>query len=345
MAGPPNAILAISSTDRYITNLKGNANQPFSNALEAQYNNSAPYANDFQITAPNALMNGYIEKIVISQIQLQYNLPTIVPNGNDLLAVGYEISQQSGIYNTALVSIPYGFYNPDEIAAIIQARLDVAVPLLAPWRVIYTSSAGDDFGFQVFSENSNGYRFYFPTPTQLRALLVTELEITRYLKMCKLLGFNSRDSFPSNFGQISWVAPDFLYTPYVDIYSDALTNYQRLKDTDSSTSRRKGLLSRIYLSGIGNPQLSSAAYVNQDGLIIVPSTALGCSPFVLTFDLNSPKIINWTPDTAINSLDFQMRDCYGDLLFNYDTAEQYGQVTEVFNTEFQMTLLCVEKKY
>jgi hypothetical protein len=62
---------------------------------------------------------------------------------------------------------------------------------------------------------------------------------------------------------------------------------------------------------------------------------------VLTYDLNSPKVINWTPDTAVNSLDFQLRDCYGDLLFTRVPLVGGGD-GEVFNTEFQMTLLCIE---
>ena len=341
-----NAILAISSTDRYITNLGGNANQPFSNALEAQFDNAGPYSNDFSIIAPNALMNGYIDKIKISQIQLQYNLPTIIPYGNDLLIVGYEISPQSGNFTYQQVGLPYGFYTPAEIAALLENRLSYYLPDLQPWVVSFTSSIGNDFGFSVVTNNQDGLRFFFPRPSDLRipsAYVLSEPDIIRYLKTCKLLGFNTNNGTPTDIqGQVSWAAPDFLYTPYIDIYSDALTNYQKLKDTDTSTSRRKGLIARLYLSGVGNPQTTSSAFVNQDGLIITPSTALGCNPFILTFDLNTPKIINWTPDTAVNSLDFQLRDCYGDLLFTNLPTTNPGITNEVFNTEFQMTLLCVE---
>jgi hypothetical protein len=342
-----NAILAISSTDRYITNLGGNANQPFSNTLEAQFDNAGPFSNDFSIIAPNALMNGYIDAIKISQIQLQYNLPTIIPDGNDLMIVGYETSPQSGVFAYQQIGLPYGFYTPAEIAALLETELNTYIPSLQPWVVTFTSSIGVDFGFSVLSNNQDGLTFFFPRPSDLRipsTYVLSETEITRYLKTCKLLGFNTNNGTPQVIqGQVSWAAPDFLYTPYIDIYSDALTNYQKLKDTDSSTSRRKGLITRLYLSGVGNPQITSTGFVNENSLTIVPSTALGCSPFVLTFDLNTPKIINWSPDTAVNSLDFQMRDCYGDLLFNYIPSTSPGLANEVFNTEFQMTLLCVER--
>ena len=329
MAGQPNAILAISSTDRYIANF-GNAAQPYSNTLEALYFATPPYSNDFQITAPSALMNGYIDKIIISQIQLQYNLPTIMPNINDLFVILYESAVGSASFVFYRFDIPFGFYSPDELAAMLQIQLGIYVD--SNFTVSYqqsTSVVGAVPGF-VFASNT-GRRFSFPAPNEWNN---TRSELTNSLKLYKLMGMNLVNSF-SEIEQTSSTPADFLYTPYIDIYSDALTNYQKLKDTDSSTSRRKGLIARVYLSGVGAPQAITP------GTNISPSTALGSSPFVITLDLNNPKIVNWTPDTAINSLDFQMRDCYGDLLFVYDPYAD-PEYTETFNSEFQMTLLCVE---
>jgi hypothetical protein len=346
MAGQPNAILAISSTDRYITYSGGKANQPRSDSLLAQYNARGPYSNDFSITAPGALMNGYIDKIVISQIQLQYNLPTIQPGNNDILTVVYETGTQTGVYVFIVIPLPYGFYTPEELAAMLDVQLTTYIPSLAPWVVTYSASTSvyGTVGYQITSESPNFETWFFPSPDYLQLQGISQSEIKQVLKTYRLFGFNAVNSellnSPSVFQQ-SHVAPEFLYTPYIDIYSDALTNYQKLKDTNSSTIRAKGLIARLYLSGVGNPQTTSPS-VLQNTTLVVPSSALGCNPFVLTFDLNSPKIINWSPDTAINSLDFQMRDCYGDLLFVYDTAIAPGQAADIFNTEFQMTLLCVE---
>jgi hypothetical protein len=341
-----NAILAISSTDRYISYTGGNANQPVSNSLLAQYKARPPYANDFQITAPNALMNGYIERIIISQIQLQYNLPTIQPGNNDILPIYYETGEGTGLYNFIVVPLPYGFYTPEELAAMLEIQLESYIPELSPWTVDYYSAAITSnltVGFLVNSDSPNFERWFFPTPSQLELENIPNIEIQQVLKTYRVFGFNEVNSQPA-IEQKSYVAPEFLYTPFIDIYSDALTNYQKLKDTNSSTIRAKGLIARLYLSGVGNPQSTTPQARNSAGNTILPSTALGSAPFILTFDLNSPKVINWTPDTAINSLDFQLRDCYGDLLFVYDTTNPVGVSPEVFNTEFQMTLLCVEKR-
>ena len=341
------AILAISSTDRYITYSGGNANQPTSSVLQNQYEGVGPFSNDFSITAPNALINGYIDTIKISQIQLQYYLPTIVPGGNDLIIVEVETATSSGLYTTYPVTIPYGFYSPSDLANILVIRLNEVVygdPNSTNFEVAYSNGlvvGGANAGFTGFTVvSNNSRRFLFPNPNTYPVLQQQQI-----LKAYKLYGFNINNSNPQ-FSQFSYLAPDFLYTPYIDIFSDALTNYQNLKDTDSSTIRRKGLIARIYLSGVGNPQVTTeevrtiSVATGQSIAITSQGAALGSAPFVLTYDMNTPKIIKWTPDSAVNSLDFQLRDCYGDLLF----TKLPGQQQEVFNTEFQMTLLCVESR-
>jgi hypothetical protein len=100
-----------------------------------------------------------------------------------------------------------------------------------------------------------------------------------------------------------------------------LTNYQKIKDTNTSIIAPKGLVARLYFSGVGSPQTTGSL------------SALGTAPFVMTADLNFPKVITWTPEQTVTSIDFQLRDCYGDLLPGYE---------EGYSTEFQMTLLCTE---
>jgi hypothetical protein len=341
MANAPNAILAISSTDRYITTKNGRADQPIQDVLVAQYINSGPPPNDFSITAPGALMNGYIDKIIVSQIQLQYNLPTVVPERNDLMLVSVETGNATSVFTTYGFNIPYGFFNPDELSAMLQVFLNQAVygygedgHFTVQYNQGFTTLIAPA-GFEVLLEDGSK-RFFFPDPTTRN---LDDPDKQRVLKTYKLFGFTLQNAEPEFPAQNSWSTPDFLYTPYIDIYSDALTNYQKLKDTDTATSRRKGLVSRVYLSGVGTPVTTTGGYTN-----VTTGSSLGSSPFVLTYDLNTPKVINWTPDTAVNSIDFQVRDCYGDFLFSSLPRGNLveGYLGEAFNTEFQMTLLCIE---
>jgi hypothetical protein len=309
--GAPNAILAINSLDRYITVIGGRADQPISTYLEKQYTGGPPFSNDFIISSPAALIYGYISRIVVSQIQIQYNIPTVINGVNNRFLIA-DIT--NALYP---VTIPYGYYVPDELAAALQTAIN-AVPALGllNFTVIYDTLSGFQF-------DTTAGDFYFPSLIAIRAEPTeTDQTVTIALKTYRLLGINQGSNFPAN-QHTSQVFPNFLYTPYIDFYSDVLTNYQTVKDTNTSVSKPKGLIARVYLSGNGNLQSQSA------------TAALGSEPFVVTADMNSPKIIKWSPDVAVPSIDFQLRDCYGDLIPTTPT-------TDALSTEFQMTLLCVE---
>lgn len=318
-----NAILAINSLDRYTTqntniftqvgqNVGSPATQNYS--LVGSYQNSAPYSNDFQITTPGTLTYGYISKIVLSQIQLQYNIPTVNDNFNALFFLGVG----APLNNFYPIQIPTGFYSPQELAAIITLQID-AVGDLNPYNFLVVYDP--ELHVFRFTTQAGVIQFEFP---DLQALITfgasTSAELNEILKTYKLLGIGNANSFP-NTNQVSELSPNLLYTPYIDIYSNALTAYQKLSDGNSTVARPKGLIARVYLSGVGGPQIT------------LSTEALGSRPFVATIDLNTPKVIKWTKDVAINSIDFQMRDCYGDLLPGQENGYQ---------TEFQITLLCIE---
>jgi hypothetical protein len=346
--GAPNAILAINSLDRYNklpNNIAGGAGILISmtpSLLGQYYDLNAFVAdtipepcNNFSITSgklSNYLIQGYIQRMVVSQIQLYYNIPTVNFGLNDTFWIcdGRDINNASYYYP---VTIPYGFYTPDELAAIVEIQIN-ATPLGLVTSVNVSFDPKRGFIF----ESTPGFPIMFPDFFELRAALNTQggaslaLLNSNYFnnvaRTYKLLGLTVQNSAAATRGgrgvsvrQVAFDYPFFLYTPYIDIYSDILTNYQDVKDTNTSISSAKGLVARIYLSGVGNPQITT------------DTTALGSAPFVMTADLNSPKIIRWTPDVAVPSLDFQVRDCYGDLI----PGPEYG-----FSTEWQMTLLCVE---
>lgn len=281
---------------------------PINTGLYGAYNNILPYSYKFELFRPNALIYGYIQRLVISQLQLQYNIPTVALGRNDKFYI-YINSPVS--YNP--ITIPYGFYTPQELAAVLDTLI---TPIIADISVTWDNRTGFNF-------TSASTVFMFPPPDNIDPLL-SEQEKNVVYRAYRLLGMNQKANasvFPPLNTQISGDYPNFLYTPYIDFYSDVLSNYQTIKDTSTYTSTRKGLICRAYVSGVGAPV--------ETGL----QTALGSSSFVITLDLNSPKIIRWTPDVAPPSIDFQLRDCYDDFI---PGAE------EGFETEWQMTLLCVE---
>lgn len=290
------------------------ANQPISNALIQQYNDQPPYSNNFTIQSPGALIYGYINRLVVSQVQLTYNIPTINKDLNDTF---YIYTLEEG--DIVPITIPYGFYSPDELAAAMQTLI-AAESALEALDMSVTFDTREGF---IFESNSDPPKdFCFPGPAILRGNQASVSQVTNILKTYKLLGMtyeNGELSFSTK--QISGAYPNFLYTPYIDIYSDILTNYQTVKDTNTTVNKPKGLIARVYLSGVGQHQSTTSL------------SALGTASFTMTADMNVPKIIRWSPDVAVPNIDFQLVDQYGDQIPGADKG---------FSTEFQITLLCIE---
>jgi hypothetical protein len=300
---------ALTRIGQYIVNTVNYYND----TLEGLYYNVGEKpCNNFTLQSQGSYIYGYFTKLIVSQIQLQWNIPTVNEDLNDR----FYIADYAEAHLPQEVIIPHGFYYPDELAAILQEIIrgsttfnDMEVVFIPRDGFVFTSATA----------------FYFPDTIELqRRLFLTQLERSIVLKTYRLLGLTSANSLmPANPALIqqSYDYPNFLYTPYIDFYSDTLSNYQNVKDTNTSLQSPKGLITRLYVSGTGQNQTT------------VSLSALGSAPFVMTSDLNSPKVIRWTPDVTVTSIDFQLRDCYGELI----PGDAFG-----YTTEFQMTLLCVE---
>jgi len=295
----------------------------YNDNLDQQYFKQPPYANNFTIQSTGSLIYGYITKIAVVQVQVQYCVPTVILGKNDKLFVAVSNSPSVG-FTIFPITIPYGFYYADELAATLQALIIAADPVRFAGLVVTFFPRN---GF-VFDNTAANLTMAFPLPETVRqTLLISRFDVINLYKAYKLLGMNN-DNRISRLIQNSSVYPEFLYTPYIDFYSDVLTNYQKVKDTNTSVTNPKGLVARVYLSGVGSINTNGAVASTGRGV-----GQLGTEPFVMTADLNFPKIIRWTPDVTVTSIDFSVRDCYGDLL---------PGVLEGFNTEFQVTLLCTE---
>jgi len=350
------AILAVSSLDRYTTAIP-NSVARLDRALLKLFDNAGQPGNNFELVSPSAFIYGYITRIAVSQVQIEYRVPTVVPSnrifrfannpeeppriGNDVIPMLVDNSgaTPSG-FDLIEVNIPYGFYTPDELAAMLQIQITSVSPRLNGMKVSYSNSGGgklpglpiqpgdtgygNSFIFSTMDVSGAPVKFGFPNIFILSFsgyYGYTDDQIAVVLKLYRLLGITGNNTFTSLTNYLQTSSPNFLFTPYIDIVSNNLTKFQKVKDTDTSVNRRTGLVSRAYVSGVGNPQTTFNDY------------GLGCEPFVITMDLNTPKIIRWNKDEAIYNLDFQLYDYYGDLLY----------WTNNNPTEFQMTLLCMEE--
>ena len=326
MAQAPNAILAINSLDRYIAPQQVAGIGSITSALYNEYIQEPPFSNDFTIESGGALIYGYMRRLVVSQVQFECNIPTVCADRNDTFPI---YRQSTADYFQ--ITIPFGFYTPNEMAATLQVLIrQTDMGISSPtFSVAYDNTNGASGGFVFLSNNSA--LFSFPSIEQLASdNIITydnEFLINIILRTYKMLGITISNVQPQ-VNQYSSARLKWLYTSYVDIISSKLTKYQNIKDTDTSAKKQDSIVARIYLTGVGVAQP------------LTGDDTVGSRPFTVVQDMNSPKVIRWSTDEAVNSLDFQVRDQYGNLIFI--AATDFEVVS--YSSEFQMTLLCVESE-
>jgi hypothetical protein len=290
---PASAHLMVSSTDRYAT---------FNDRL---FNPTT--ASVWSFNKAYNLLYGYFTRLAITQIQLQYMLPVIVPGVNDILEV--DVADEDGGVYSFQITIPAGYYNGADLASAIQTL--VRAEGTYEFNSAFTCTFNDGyFGFSV----ATGYILTLTndvTNTTTVANNINKLHITMGLVGPTALG-PANSLFSASFAPLS-------YTRWIDICSSRLTQFQRVKDaTTLPQGLNSDVIARIYLTA---PNV-------KESMLSQPFTG----PFNICIDYNTPKHIKWTENQAVNNFDIQVRDEFGELLY-WD---------QDYPTEYQLTLLASE---
>lgn len=291
---PASALLCIDSEDRYAN---GQTDQTLA-TLDRLLTGSINPGNQFSIQKNQPLLYGIFKRVGLVQLQLQYRVPTIVTGVNDVFILD--------ISGGAIVPITLdgGYYSATTLAAEIQSKvLAAAGPPIPGFTCVYDPLYG---GFTM-AQGAGTVEFRFGAvvvgPGSLgdaRALLTLGAQQSNF-----------------NYATTQFLGtPQLLYTRYIDIVSQRLAKFQRVKDADTLPTNKSNILTRVYLTPPG--QRADPAVVT--------------GPLDICVDPNTPKHSMWSVDEAIYELDFQLYDEYGQLL--YWSPE--------YNTEFQLTLLASE---
>lgn len=322
---PSTSLLTIDSEDRFVdyNAAHGDVSGNFSS-------NASPY--DFTITKNESLMNGFLTRCGISEICFPWGIPNINIKTNRMF-YSYQIGEAPPVY-AQLIDLDNAFLRPHEIAAAIEAIVEVDVPgftmmyaadgLSNPNFTYATGNVANTIMFEPMVYNSGEY----PYPATTKQLF-------------DLLGFTNKNSFmsPGAGGNYTFCQA----IRYVDIVCNQLTNNQALKDQTSQTVARD-MLCRLYL-GDGNGSGQSTVPASNDGSTVSLSPEFcppGCAPMTIYRNFTMPKQIQWIPNQPIPGfLRFQVYDDTGALLsestgLSYDTDSQYG------NLDWSMTMLISE---
>jgi len=323
---PKTAELHMDSLDRYnVANLPGLAgvasltnNQTFLKLIGPIVGSSLTNStNQCILQTKRNLIYGYMSRVALTQFNLNYKLPTIIAGYNDVCAVVV-----SG--TSYLVTIPEGWYNLPTLAAQLQTSLrsvgggailpslTVTAPTNQTTAVPFTTITT---GFAVVAGGAATTYFAY---SALGSTPAQELQIARFYR---LIGMNRAGAgftpdfiaspMPSPYSSaaVPWATvtlgiPNFLYTDYVDIVSQALTNYKDTKDANSSINSPGSVIGRIWLT-----EYPLASQAIGDGW---PQNGMwGMSPMFFVKNWYNPNWSQWSPNSAINTIDITLLDMFG----------------------------------
>ena len=335
---PSTSLLTIDSEDRFTDYLqaRGDASGNFTY-------NASPY--DFTIQKSESLMNGFITRCGVSEVCFPWGIPNINVKTNKMY-YSYQLGA-APIVVAQLIELDNAFLRPHEIAAAIQAIVEVDVPgftmeyapdgLSNPSFAYRTNNIVNTIAFIPMAYNSDEY----PYPAQTKQLF-------------DLLGFTNAVSDLASSGDGSYTFCQAIR--YVDIVCNQFTNNQALKDQTSQTVARD-MLCRLYLGNGGGTAQSTVPASNTgvidgtlsgSGVLEISNNLApefcppGCAPMTIYYNFPTPKQIQWIPNQPIPGyLRFQVYDDAGALLsestgLSYNLNSQYG------NLDWSMTMLISE---
>lgn len=264
---PASAHLLIDSLDRYTAGYPRGTADPQTTSSQ------------WTLQLPQYVLNGFFTRLAVTQVQFQWNLPTIITGYNDQLV----ISVVAGI---SVATIPQGWYSQASLAAAVTTAL-LAAPTppgavvtcnYVPLSENFTLTSASAITMVDTGTNSRGGRF----------------GITSGLQFSGVVGAGTTT--------VSGAIPTMLPTRFVDIRSVYLAKNQRVKDvTTLPQNLVTDVISRIYAMAPNTTTAGNATTAFQ-------------APWIMNHSFPVPKYIRWNSEEPISNFSLELLDDSGRLL-------------------------------
>lgn len=315
---PKRALLLIDSDDRYPFNTDGTYNTASENG---RYNN---YVINHQ------KLNGFgqIKRIGVSEVLF----PWLTPNVNER-NFNFVVSGPTGLPPGSPQAIAYycrvveGFYTAQSISDPVGAPGTGPLSTQLNTSLFFVGTnivSGFGAGTWTTTYNTDGtitianlaVQFI---PSSVPEAILSTLNISSYLNTvvgAKISIFE--DIVPSKFSNsFKGVYPTMTYTSYIDICSNALCNFQKLKDSLTQFNYTN-IICRIYLTSPTN----------------MSSQPFGTSPCPsFSKEFQNIKWIEWNSNQMIGQIDIQYFDDAGQPLYIPNDGENLAQFITVIMSD------------
>lgn len=326
---PAVSVFTVDTADRRIFDIQG-----------FRVDTTSP--NEILINKQQTLMNGYITRVALTEMNMEWNTPNVIANGpckNNTLLFERSDGPNGAVLESVTISLDEGFYTPNELAANLTLKLNsyqsgTGVFGATAWEVVYNDPKQNGNFVIRFSGTFSPAFFWRIRPQNQNT----------NDDLCNLMGFTSPPK--SFYKNLIGSYASMTYTPYFDIVSTQLTKKQNVNDNSTSIITGRNLLARIYLNNAGFVGREDATDGGAEPQAIALCPIVGCRPFSLYKSFETPKQIYWDTKEFIAVVDLQLVDYKGRILYakNQGAATvSSGLVAECGDSsEFQLTLQITE---
>ena len=251
------------------------------------------------------IIQGQIHSIAVSEINFPYDIPNIQAGYNTFTltpAVGF---------STLTVTVPPGFYTGAELETAINDAITAAglaaSPPIATGNLPTVSflTTANLFDFNAAASDTPNSVWAISSPVTLPWNGTGTVGAGQVGKdILSIMGFESSqngtnivDSDPvqgnSVFSAAS--AAPLLFTQYIDVCSAQLCKFQRFRDgSTTNLARRSDVICRLYIA-------NNVATQEDEGT----------RPFIINRQFLNARVMKWTADNSVGTIDIQLYDDVG----------------------------------
>ena len=276
--------------------------------------------NNFRITKGQPLLDSFARRLGVTEVNFPWAIPNVTAYNN------FFYMHKDGTNVTEKIMVDVDFYTGDELATAIQEQVDDAFG--AGEVVVTYDDARRRFKFTGLT--ANAYSLWYGE-TQETAVPSPKTYFGQ-ASLLRTLGFpiNSLDKpLITDFVAIglTGVTTFIQYTAWVDIVSTKIHYSTDARDGNTSPLQTKDVLCRIYCAD----EISNYA----------PDPP-GTRPFIIHRQFKTPKMIKQNPNQFLQSVDFQVIDEYGNLVFAPGSGIGVSPFSTDIYPDYQLTLLASE---
>jgi hypothetical protein len=285
--------------------------------------------NDYNALLFNAqnqnIVQGDIRHITVSEVNFPYDIPNVQFGGPwtpPAIFTTYDVTN-TGIYNSfvlinsgtlgnLIINVPLGFYTGSELEDAINTAISDAGAALpsalipAQMPTVSYGASSNVFRFNAPSTPVTGLNsvwqiespYAFP-PTSIKSTKLGKDILTIMGFTVEQLGKNQVNADPVQNDLVFAAAQSapLVFTQYIDICSPELCKFQYMRDgSTTNLARRSDVICRLYVT---------------NNLGLFQAEPEGTRPFIINRQLFNPRVMKWTADNSVGTIDINLYDDIG----------------------------------